>query len=1197
MPSRPRIAAFLLCPACLLAAAMPAVGSPRSNRSAEAPARSVVPVQRWSAEPDGSVVARLDEDQLGQAALFQTVELPSFPLPQGGVVDLRLRRFYVTGPQTQFVIGRKGAADVAMNFDPDSIALFRGEVVGRPNSSVFLALRDFASTGAIRVDGQEFAISSVHPSGATLQRGLLSVFRPRLGGGLPGPICGTDTLPNRDVIGAPSAAAINGAESVAGGAASSAVLGGGPTNFAPNRIRRIELAVDTDHEYFELFGDATEAAAYLVQMYGAISDIYLRDLGVYFDLTYVRVWDSAIDLYNSDDPLFDITVHWQNEMGHVPRDLTQLISGRRDYAYGGIAWLSSTCEFDFGYNAVGYINGSFPDPTRPHIYNYDVHVSAHELGHNAGTLHTQDYGLDACHNPGASSPRRGSIMSYCSQTWSGGNANTDNDFHVVTRNAMYSHLDSVLCLQIDCNMNGVSDELDVLKLASLDANGNGIPDECEDCNNNGILDPADIAGSSSDVNGNGVPDECESDCNDNGLPDSYEMEELGLTDTYGNGVPDICEPNCNGNGTADYNEIQANMSLDIDRNVQLDACQDCDSDSQSDIAELGGAHDMWIASGLPNERLRRFYATTGVRDTQSPSAGAARVQGGQDVLITGDGRVLVSSAADDRVMQFNLSGAYLGDLVATGAGGLDHPTGLAIASSGLLLVASHNGHSVLAYDAASGDPQGAFVAAASGGLNGPHSLVYSPQGHLLVAGSNNQVFEYDGTDGSFRRVFVRIQDNGGLNDPRGMTFKPDGNLLVASWGNNLVLEYDGVTGLPMSRWAKVGTAEILNLVSPWGVRVGPNGNVFISRTSEDFGNPDHDNDHDHDDEDTAELHLTQARVYEFDVRNGNFIRTYVAGNDHGLNFATAFDFIPGWAVDCNWNQMQDSCDIASGASLDVNTDNIPDECQLDCNGNQVYDRLDIIPHGASLDCNYNGVPDECDLADATSTDVNGNDRPDECDGLRFDSAGTAWTRYLSFQTPSAAAAGISAMKVTIQSAYVPSPPDASPPPSLSGYVGQVRWVGPPTTCSDHLGSYLCATLQCTPHYQDWSSVGLIYATGDAIMPSSAYAVQIVPQECQGIEGSCGKEGSPLVLRTGRWGDIFPPYQNPTLMNRSQPDVIDIGTSVDALKALATSVPRFQAQLAPSAVDPQTPMTVIDLGFVVDAVKGFAYPFNGPETCP
>ena len=186
-----------------------------------------------------------------------------------------------------------------------------------------------------------------------------------------------------------------------------------------------------------------------------------------------------------------------------------------------------------------------------------------------------------------------------------------------------------------------------------------------------------------------------------------------------------------------------------------------------------------------------------------------------------------------------------------------------------------------------------------------------------------------------------------------------------------------MTGESLGRWALFGSPTALNQSSPWGIRIAPTGNVFVVRTGEEFGSggggghPD--------DNQGDELHLTNAQIYEFDARNGNFIRVHIGGNDHSLEFPTGFDFMPGWDLDCNLNLLPDDCDIASGTSVDDDGSGVPDECEIDCNTNGVFDRFDIIPFGASRDCNANMIPDECDLASAFSLDDNENGVPDECD--------------------------------------------------------------------------------------------------------------------------------------------------------------------------------------------------------------------------
>jgi hypothetical protein len=106
----------------------------------------------------------------------------------------------------------------------------------------------------------------------------------------------------------------------------------------------------------------------------------------------------------------------------------------------------------------------------------------------------------------------------------------------------------------------------------------------------------------------------------------------------------------------------------------------------------------------------------------------------------------------------------------------------------------------------------------------------------------------------------------------------------------------------------------------------------------------------------------------------------------------AVDSCDVWICDCNGNGVADAEDIASGESLDVDGNGIPDECE-DCNGNGVWDCEDL-SGGGSVDCNDNGIPDECesqadcnengvqdicDLAVETSLDCNANAVPDECD--------------------------------------------------------------------------------------------------------------------------------------------------------------------------------------------------------------------------
>ncbi len=807
--------------------------------------------------------------------------LEAFPLSQDLQVDLTLERFTVTAPGSRFVRGGRHG-DRPLDFDSASVVLLRGTVAGRPGSRAFLALSDHGGFGTVDLGGERYWLSS---SG----RGRLEAA-PAAAGGWPFgvPLCGSgDEVSPRP----PPRGGAAGLEPVRG-------------------LRQIELAVETDYELFQLFGDLDAVAAYVVSVYAAASEIYLRDLAARIDLTFVRLWDDPGDLFNGPDPLGDFQSYWEANMGAVHRDVAQFFSGRRDLPYGGVAFGSTLCGVA-AYSVAAYAIGFFADPDGPHVFNRDITVTAHEIGHNAGAPHTHSIGVDECDDENAD-PQRGTIMSYCGQTFTGGAANTDLRFHTAIQEIVGDFTAAAGCLAADCDQNGVDDALDVAAGAP-DANSNGVPDVCEDCNGNGTLDDADVAGGSPDVDGDGVPDVCQPDCNGNKVPDAMDVAGGSSPDLYGDGVPDECDADCDGAFGSDYNQIQADMSLDLNRNAKLDACEDCDGDGTPDLAALDHAHNLWLAS-LDHSNLREYLATVGPLAGVSDDAGIAE---GQDLLITADRRMLVSSRLDHRVVEFSAAGALIGDLVASGAGGLSQPAGLAVAGD-RLLVASRGTDSVHAYDLATGAPLGAQVAAGAGGLTAPFGLALRSDGpgagHLLVTSDDSRVLEYDG-GGAFVGELVSAAGNGGLLEPRGLLLLPTGRLLVASYGSDQVLEYDSATGAFLRQFNQGGTADRLTLDQPWGLRLGPDGGVYVSRT------------HVHDRRPQEPLHLTNARVYHFHPDSGFLMRAYVLGVNSGVEHPTGFDFVPGDAVDCNRNLLPDACDLAQGVEQDANGNGVPDSCE------------------------------------------------------------------------------------------------------------------------------------------------------------------------------------------------------------------------------------------------------------------------------
>jgi hypothetical protein len=1034
-------------------------------------------------DPHGTLV-EFDPAGLSAAAAGGSFELSNFPLRANEATTIRLERFRVAAPDAQFV---RNAEQSPLSFDPELVTTLRGEIVDHVNTHVYLAVSPYGIWGyAIdRERGERFGISSRFSDGTVLPIGQAAVF-PAVGGGASLPpgiaMCGVVDTPASTDSGEGEAPTLRGAGLVSG-------------------VRHIQIAIDTDYDYYALFHDTGAAAAYVLAAYGAVSDIYIRDVNAKVTVVFVRIWDTPADLFSVGDPLGEFQAYWMANMGAVPRDVAQFFSGRRDLPAGGEAYLQGLCNAS-SYSWAGYVLGFFSDPSTPSLFNRDVMIPAHELGHNCATGHTQDYGLDTCHIE-TSQPRRGTIMSYCGQTFTGGEANDDLWFHTVNAGVMRSYIATRACIGFDCNRNGVEDSLDISSGTSPDANADGIPDDCQDCNGNGVLDPLDISsGTSLDRNRNARPDECEPDCNGNSIPDdldllhtvqsitfsdnfetnmgwtvsnqgissgawergvpvndpSYGSDPLSDGDGSGscyvtqntmgggdvdggsttltspqlnmsggglsfgylyflrlssssgsdrlivevnsnNGVgtwtevarhrhdgwlswrsnvvdaatlaaagvpqtaqmrvrfrvndddpdttveagidgffvgvttppvsgdldfdmrPDVCEGDCDGDGTLDYVEILADMSRDLNRNVVLDSCEDCDADGTTDLVALDHANNVWVAD-LVSTQIREYLGTYGTQTATSAATGSLAAP--QDLIITPDRRVLVTSKTDSRVVEYSRSGAFVRTLVASGAGGLVEPGAMTIAPNGNLLVASSRNHSVLEFNINTGAFVRTFVPGGSGGLVTPFGLAFKPGGNLFVTSGLSQVLEFDRTTGAFVRVFVTAAANGGLTDPRGILWLPSGNLLVASHNTDQVLEYNGTNGAFVRQFSQVGDGTVLTLDQPWCLRLGPEGDVYCSRT------------HDHGaplpPPDGTPLHLSNARIYRFDPASGYFVLCYVMGVNSNLVNPTGFDFVPDAGTDCNNNQFPDGCDIATGRSADVNENGKPDECETICAG-------------------------------------------------------------------------------------------------------------------------------------------------------------------------------------------------------------------------------------------------------------------------
>ena len=510
-------------------------------------------------------------------------------LPGVGPVTLTLRPMRAVSVDAVVESGsRQRAADAALTKALHAVRHFEGSVEGIPGSSAYVAV---GSTGVASMvdlgDGRGlFALRRIESEVKGLCSGPSAFVR--IAG-----IAEPEVERCRCLLAAPPPE---------GGVA-------GETGTIPPGGRKvIELAVDSDNEYFELFPNEAAVVEYTTALIGEVSSIYRRDCDAGVVISYLRVQPAADDLFNQNDPLNAFRQYWFEQGAEIDRDLFTLLTGRRNLPYGGVAYLGAACNPEYGYSVNGNLVGAFVagSPTNP--ANWDVNVVAHEIGHNVGTLHTHDYGIDACADGVL---QRGTIMSYC-HVLSGGSANIDMYFHSGTVDRMEGCMVNAPCLSSDCDDDGIADAEEIAADASLDANADGIIDACQDCDADGTPDPVQIAsGALADADADGRPDSCQPDCDSNGIPDRADASANPELDRNGNTVLASCETDCDADGTADTDQINDDMGLDRNRDGRLDSCEDCDGDGTLDFAALRGSKSRWVASA-GDALLRELDPRSGV---------------------------------------------------------------------------------------------------------------------------------------------------------------------------------------------------------------------------------------------------------------------------------------------------------------------------------------------------------------------------------------------------------------------------------------------------------------------------------------------------------------------------------------------------------------------------------------------------------
>jgi hypothetical protein len=385
---------------------------------------------------------RFDSSTYAAIGSRQKIVMTGFPLLEEELVDLELERYDVLSSYSQIVIHTNAGTVGREALD---IALWRGRVVGHPNSYVYMAITPEMVKGYVHLDDR------THSFGPLLARdspGIHMLVDAAVEKPTPSLECGEpaslEATPSSTGEFAPLALAAAGA------------------------FRIADVAIDTDAGFVSMFQDAPTpeftAAAYAIAVLGAAGGVYERDVDAKLVLSYLRIWPLGVlppDYpYDSDPILPEFKAHWSANMGHVRRTLAVLLQEGNPPGCGGQGYVAGLCSTTWGYASFGIdcFDWWVPYPEVGQAFSGigDIWIFSHETGHVFGSSETHcieayDPPIDtcasaatsdeACYNPVVSCTR-GTIMSYCGSCSPDGLDNIDLEFHSRVIDTMREHIDA-----------------------------------------------------------------------------------------------------------------------------------------------------------------------------------------------------------------------------------------------------------------------------------------------------------------------------------------------------------------------------------------------------------------------------------------------------------------------------------------------------------------------------------------------------------------------------------------------------------------------------------------------------------------------------------------------------------------------------------------------------------------------------------
>ncbi len=177
------------------------------------------------------------------------------------------------------------------------------------------------------------------------------------------------------------------------------------------------------------------------------------------------------------------------------------------------------------------------------------------------------------------------------------------------------------------------------------------------------------------------------------------------------------------------------------------------------------------------------------------------------------------------------------------------------------------------------------------------------------------------------------------------------------------------------------------------------------------------------------------------------------------------------------------------------------------------------------------------------------------------------------------------------------------PPPHDAANGRTMWVGEPQEVSENAAkidpseapgwpTFVAATLRCEPYYADWSALGTVHVYQEGIIPGAVYELQTIDEVCDIADDS--NYSAPLQATTSLWGDIVKDcVTTPCGPPDGSVDVVtDVTAVLDKFRNLVGAPIKAKCDLEPDR--PDLIINIADVTYILDAFRGFEYPFEGPR---